>query len=54
MTPPYPVHTTTADTQHAKASAAKRLRSNGLVGSDDQDSGLVCRLSGSWFVLPSV
>jgi hypothetical protein len=32
MTPPYSVHTTPADTTHAKASAAKRLRSNGLLG----------------------
>jgi len=31
MTPPYSVHTTPADTTHAKASAAKRLRSNAHV-----------------------
>ena len=31
MTQPYPF-TYTVDTQHANASAAKRLRSNGLVG----------------------
>jgi hypothetical protein len=33
MTPPYSVHTAPADTTHAKASAAKRLRSSGVVGS---------------------
>jgi hypothetical protein len=33
MTQPYPF-TQTADTQHAKASAATRLRSSRLVGSD--------------------
>ena len=31
MTPPYSVHTAPADTTHAKASAAKRLRSNAHV-----------------------
>jgi hypothetical protein len=38
MTQLYP-HTTAAGTRHAKASAAKRLRSNALVGSDEQSSG---------------
>jgi len=32
MTPPYLANTTTAGSRHAKASAAKRLRSNGYLG----------------------
>jgi hypothetical protein len=45
MTPPYSVHTTPADTTHAKASAAKRLRSNGLVFTKQDQS-----LGGNWEV----
>jgi hypothetical protein len=37
MTPPYPVHIPTADTTHAKASAAKRLRSNGVVENESSE-----------------
>ena len=40
MTQPYPF-TYTVDTQHANASAAKRLRSNGLVLTNPIDSRLV-------------
>ena len=38
MTQLYPP-TTAADITHAKASAAKRLRSNGVVGSESLGSG---------------
>jgi hypothetical protein len=45
MTQPYPFRYT-ADTWHAKASAAKRLRSNGL-GGDQTDNLLEEGLQGS-------
>jgi hypothetical protein len=41
MTPPYSVHTASADTMHAKASAAKRLRSNALLVIDGPAPGFV-------------